>query len=550
MSSNNKRSLPPPLLPPNYSLAIIFLSISIALLLLTHWKKTHHVLWGKRSSSSGIDDDLEEIIHIERNNTIKFKYSSILTAGLKPMIINTPEISTSWRLYPIPPRYLTEKELLVKPFCSKWNSHQCHVWLIAKEQFKERFRAREMERKLMYTNKKHRKCPSSSKDMVTILLHKWNSGWDEVLNTALHVEDCPQKCQGVVLTTNYKNDISVMIDTYMVSNTALDLGGQPPSHIQHGNNILSWFFTGSSSSKKLIEPSVIRGLLELEDQQHMECPRYCREFSLSNTELLFSWSRVSNIWINYFYAWNHFPNPNCKDHLFQARHQQHSILDHFDACLLPVPTLDELKQNSKDFIVAFVSNCGNPIDVDHPGTIRAKYLGELLQELTRLTSNNNKRRVMNYGNCHRTPNIGEEPVGGKELIMPKFKFSLSFENTLRPDYVTEKLLQSVVYGTLPVVFGPPETGQFLPGGDGSYISVLDFDSPQHLAKFLVELDQDHARYLEYFKWRKQEDAINGEFVSALGFSFVRPGKESFICRACVVYAKEFCGIHHEEVMMV
>jgi hypothetical protein len=70
-----------------------------------------------------------------------------------------------------------------------------------------------------------------------------------------------------------------------------------------------------------------------------------------------------------------------------------------------------------------------------------------------------------------------------------------------------------------------------------------------LAKFLIELDQDHSRYLQYFNWRKQEDAINGEFVVGLGFGFVRKHKESFICRAAVLYGKEFCGIDHEEILM-
>ena len=35
----------------------------------------------------------------------------------------------------------------------------------------------------------------------------------------------------------------------------------------------------------------------------------------------------------------------------------------------------------------------------------------------------------------------------------------------------------------------------------SYIHVDDYDSPEELAKYLHELDQDDDKYNEYFKWK-------------------------------------------------
>ncbi|XP_026347126.4 4-galactosyl-N-acetylglucosaminide 3-alpha-L-fucosyltransferase FUT5 [Ursus arctos] len=80
---------------------------------------------------------------------------------------------------------------------------------------------------------------------------------------------------------------------------------------------------------------------------------------------------------------------------------------------------------------------------------------------------------------------------------------LAFQNSLHPDYITEKPWRNTLdAGAVPVVMGPSRRNyeQFLP--PDAFIHVSDFQSPKELAQYLLALDKDHARYLSYFHWRE------------------------------------------------
>ncbi|XP_057168089.1 3-galactosyl-N-acetylglucosaminide 4-alpha-L-fucosyltransferase FUT3-like [Ursus arctos] len=87
--------------------------------------------------------------------------------------------------------------------------------------------------------------------------------------------------------------------------------------------------------------------------------------------------------------------------------------------------------------------------------------------------------------------------------LSQYKFYLAFENSLHPDYITEKLWRNALDAwAVPVVLGPSRRNyeQFLP--PDAFIHVSDFQSPKELAQYLLALDKDHARYLSYFHWRE------------------------------------------------
>ncbi|XP_008571286.1 PREDICTED: alpha-(1,3)-fucosyltransferase 5-like [Galeopterus variegatus] len=103
-----------------------------------------------------------------------------------------------------------------------------------------------------------------------------------------------------------------------------------------------------------------------------------------------------------------------------------------------------------------------------------------------------------YGKAHM-------PLARKTMMeqLAQYKFYLAFENSLHPDYITEKLWKNALQAwAVPVVMGPSRSGyeQFLP--PDAFIHVEDFQSPKHLAEYLQLLDKDHARYLSYFRWRE------------------------------------------------
>ena len=45
----------------------------------------------------------------------------------------------------------------------------------------------------------------------------------------------------------------------------------------------------------------------------------------------------------------------------------------------------------------------------------------------------------------------------------------------------------------------------------SYIHVDEFESPKHLAEYLLKLDQDDDLYSSYFRWKGTGDNINTKF---------------------------------------
>ncbi|XP_017383849.1 4-galactosyl-N-acetylglucosaminide 3-alpha-L-fucosyltransferase FUT5-like [Cebus imitator] len=103
-----------------------------------------------------------------------------------------------------------------------------------------------------------------------------------------------------------------------------------------------------------------------------------------------------------------------------------------------------------------------------------------------------------YGRSHKPL-----PQGTMMETLSQYKFYLAFENSLHPDYITEKLWKNAMGAwAVPVVLGPSRSNyeKFLP--PDTFIHVDDFQSPKDLAQYLQALDKDHARYLRYFRWRE------------------------------------------------
>jgi alpha-1,3-fucosyltransferase 10 len=98
-------------------------------------------------------------------------------------------------------------------------------------------------------------------------------------------------------------------------------------------------------------------------------------------------------------------------------------------------------------------------------------------------------------------NQSVEDLGGQTKIatIARYHFCIAFENSISPDYVTEKLFDPLYAGTVPVYLGAPNVNEFAP--ENSYINVGDFAGPRELAAYLRHLVETPSDYAAYFDWR-------------------------------------------------
>ena len=116
----------------------------------------------------------------------------------------------------------------------------------------------------------------------------------------------------------------------------------------------------------------------------------------------------------------------------------------------------------------------------------------------------------------------------KQMVLRRYKFYLSFENSIVKDYVSEKVFDGLLAGTLPVYRGAESIDKFMPSDvSPCVVKMSDFASMRDLATFLLELAKDEARYEEYFQWKKEE--AMGRFQGILDMTAY---KFTSMCRIC------------------
>uniref|UniRef100_A0A224YN01 Fucosyltransferase n=1 Tax=Rhipicephalus zambeziensis TaxID=60191 RepID=A0A224YN01_9ACAR len=104
-----------------------------------------------------------------------------------------------------------------------------------------------------------------------------------------------------------------------------------------------------------------------------------------------------------------------------------------------------------------------------------------------------------YGNCGENHCSRKMETACYKMFARDYFFYLSFENCICRDYVTEKLFKPLRHDIIPVVYGGANYSDAAP--PGSYIDVLSFESPMHLARHLKKVATDYNLYKRYFEWK-------------------------------------------------
>lgn len=122
---------------------------------------------------------------------------------------------------------------------------------------------------------------------------------------------------------------------------------------------------------------------------------------------------------------------------------------------------------------------------------RTAYVAELMRHVA----------VDSYGACLNNRVLAnDQGTATKLATIARYRFTLAFENSIAPDYVTEKFFHALCAGSVPVVLGAPQIGDFAPS-PASYLDASR-DEPAVLARRLRDLAADEAAYRSMLGWKR------------------------------------------------
>lgn len=90
----------------------------------------------------------------------------------------------------------------------------------------------------------------------------------------------------------------------------------------------------------------------------------------------------------------------------------------------------------------------------------------------------------------------------KLCMIQRHRFYIAFENSVYPDYVTEKVYEALAAGTVPVYFGAPNVENYLPTSH-AIINSADFASMRELAAYMECVARNSTLYAHYANWRER-----------------------------------------------
>jgi len=162
-------------------------------------------------------------------------------------------------------------------------------------------------------------------------------------------------------------------------------------------------------------------------------------------------------------------------------------------------------------IFAAISNCGNRERLDYLRALDGQGL-----------------RVHQYGRCNANqifPSGSGDTRKQKFDTAAKYPFTNAMENGKTPYYVTEKLIDALVSGSIPIHMGVDDLRPFAPRAK-SVLNTADYADAEAMAKAMKALLANATAYDEYLAWK-----IGGttrEFRATMDQSLVHS-----TCRLCI-----------------
>jgi hypothetical protein len=86
--------------------------------------------------------------------------------------------------------------------------------------------------------------------------------------------------------------------------------------------------------------------------------------------------------------------------------------------------------------------------------------------------------------------VFQGPCDDKHELLSRYKFTIAFENTAYPGYVTEKVIDAIVAASVPVYLGAPDIVQQLPAE--AFIDARAFSSPEEISARMEQMAESEA----------------------------------------------------------
>merc|ERR1712216_294359 len=103
--------------------------------------------------------------------------------------------------------------------------------------------------------------------------------------------------------------------------------------------------------------------------------------------------------------------------------------------------------------------------------------------------------------------MGQEKAQCIRHFWGQYKYYFSAENTMCRWYITEKFWKGFLNGLVPIALGATKEDYAAVSPKGSYIHVEDFESPQKLAEYLLELEKTPSALRKFHLWRDEARVV-------------------------------------------
>ena len=90
--------------------------------------------------------------------------------------------------------------------------------------------------------------------------------------------------------------------------------------------------------------------------------------------------------------------------------------------------------------------------------------------------------------------IGSSPEDAMEFMSGR-KFTVTFENSVHPDYITEKIYMALSAGSVPIYSGSPTIARYV--NPEAFINVDDFPTEDEAIAHIIRVDRDPRLYERY-----------------------------------------------------